>query len=399
MKIRSVTCFVTVDETLSSELLRQAGELAQTARRIAPLGGYDVQTTRLAVQPLHKILRVIPPVEFARSFEHAWQQVGFDYGALAVETDVLFDHVSGMVRGTENLFASVRIASRAEGINLLAVQAAAHVIHDLAETTEDGLGNFRFTAAANVPAGVPFFPAAYHDGTAPTFAFATEAADLAVEAFTLAGDLDQARTLIVEALEREGSGLLKVGEELESKFGVHFVGIDFSLASYPEQGRSLATAMERLTGSRFGTRGTLFAAAFITDCLRRASFRRAGFSGLMLPLLEDWTMAARSQDGLYSLDSLLLYSTVCGTGLDTIPLAGDTTEDAIAALLLDLAALAVRLDKPLTARLIPVPGVRGGEITKFSFEYFANGRAFEIRADDGLKLFSGSKRVEFRENG
>jgi uncharacterized protein (UPF0210 family) len=104
----------------------------------------------------------------------------------------------------------------------------------------------------------------------------------------------------------------------------------------------------------------------------------------MLPLLEDWTMARRSHENLYSLDSLLLYSTVCGTGLDTIPLAGDTGQPEIAALLLDLAALAVKLDKPLTARLVPVPGIAAGASTQFNFEFFANARAFAIDADPGL---------------
>jgi hypothetical protein len=30
----------------------------------------------------------------------------------------------------------------------------------LARTLEDGVGNFQFAAAANIPAGTPFFPAA-----------------------------------------------------------------------------------------------------------------------------------------------------------------------------------------------------------------------------------------------
>jgi uncharacterized protein (UPF0210 family) len=398
MNIRSVTCFVNVDETLPPESLRGVGELARSARESATREGYQVQTTRLAVQPLHRIIHKIQALEFALAFEQAILKAGFDYGALAVESEELFDHIADAIRTTEHLFCSIRIASLADGINLHAVQAAARVIHELAHTTADGFGNFRFTAAANCPPGVPFFPSAYHDGSASSFAFATEAADLAVQAFTDAQDLDNARTRLIALLERHGARLGLVGEGLEQESGLRFAGIDFSMAPYPEEGRSLATAFERLTGAPFGTRGTLFAAAFVTDCLRRAKFRRAGFSGLMLPMMEDWTMAARSQQDLYSLDSLLLYSTVCGTGLDTVPLAGDTTEEAVAALLLDLAALAVKLDKPLTARLIPVPGVRAGEATRFSFEYFANARAFEVRADRELKVFGGSERVDFRES-
>ncbi len=396
MKIRSVTCFVNVDETLASESLHTVGELAKAAREFASREGYPVQTTRLAVEPLHRILHKTQPIEFALGFERAFLGAGLDYGALAFETNELFHEACQVVRATEHVFCSIRIASRTDGINLHGVRAAAHVIHELAHTTPEGFGNFRFTAAANCPPGVPFFPAAYHDGSVSCFAFASEAADLAVEAFTDARDLDNARTRLIALLERHGARLGLVGDGLEYKSGLRFAGIDFSLAPYPEEARSLAAAFERLTGAGFGTRGTLFAAAFVTDCLRRANFRRAGFSGLMLPVMEDWTMAARSQQDFYSLDSLLLYSTVCGTGLDTVPLAGDTTEEALAALLLDLAALAVKLDKPLTARLIPVPGVRAGETTKFSFEYFANAKAFALDSSLLPKIFDNPAKIHLR---
>jgi uncharacterized protein len=48
---------------------------------------------------------------------------------------------------------------------------------------------------------------------------------------------------------------------------------------------------------------------------------------------------------------------------------------------LDLAALALRLDKPLTARLMPVPGKKAGDPTGFTFEFFANSRVMALRAE------------------
>lgn len=395
MKIRSVTCFVGVDETVSSELISQSGNLASASKEILPSLGYDVQTTRLAVQPLDQIVAPNRAVEFASLLEENLRRQAFDYGAVALQGAEYGKQVPGIVRATQNIFASLRIASRAGGIDLGALRAAAHTIYDLARTTQDGFGNFRFAGAANVPPSVPFFPAAYYDGVAPGFAFATEAADLAVQAFTSAGTLEQARANLVEALEFHGEQILSAGEKLEDKFGLRFLGIDFSLAPFPEESRSIGAALERLSGSPFGMRGTLFASAFLTDCLRRANFRRTGFCGLMLPMTEDWGMASRSQEGLYSLDSLLLFSTVCGTGLDNIPLEGNTSEAAISLLLMDLAALAVKLDKPLTARLIPVPGLGVGEMTHFTFEYFANAKTLELRAPSEVRTFRTEERVEF----
>lgn len=383
MNIRSITCFINADEALSTDALAAAANLASNARQSITAEGFPVQTTRLAVQPLHQILKAIPAVEFARAFEETYRRLGFDYAALSIQDAGLFPALPDIIRETESLFASVHIASRAEGIDLRAIRAAAQVIHELAHSTADGFGNFRFCAAANVPPLVPFFPVAYNDGSPRAFAFALESADIAVEAFTTAKDLDDARDRLVTSIEHVGHRLGLIGEGLEEKFGLRFAGIDFSLAPYPEQTRSVATAFERLTGAKFGERGTLFSAAFITDGLRRAKFPRAGFSSLMLPVLEDWTLALRSQENTFTLDSLLLYSTVCGTGLDTIPLVGETSIESIAALLLDLSALAVKLDKPLTARLIPVPGVKTGEMTKFNFEYFANARVFDLGSSAG----------------
>ncbi|MDW8227629.1 MAG: DUF711 family protein, partial [Anaerolineales bacterium] len=52
-----------------------------------------------------------------------------------------------------------------------------------------------------------------------------------------------------------------------------------------------------------------------------------------------------------------------------------------AALLLDLAALALRLDKPLTARLMPIPGKQAGDLTSFDFGFFVNSRVLALEAE------------------
>jgi uncharacterized protein len=96
---------------------------------------------------------------------------------------------------------------------------------------------------------------------------------------------------------------------------------------------------------------------------------------LMLPLLEDSVLARRAEVRPSSLHELLLYSAVCGTGLDTLPLPGDISESELAGIYLDVAALSVALQrKPLTARLLPVPGAVAGDPTRFTFDYFSNTR-------------------------
>jgi uncharacterized protein (UPF0210 family) len=138
--------------------------------------------------------------------------------------------------------------------------------------------------------------------------------------------------------------------------------------------------MERMGVPKAGLHGSLAAAAILTEIVERARFPRAGFSGLFLPVLEDAVLARRAAEATLTVKDLLLYSAVCGTGLDTVPLPGDTTANQIAALLLDLSALALRLDKPLTARLMPIPGKKAGDITNFNFDYFSNSRIMALEA-------------------
>jgi hypothetical protein len=93
----------------------------------------------------------------------------------------------------------------------------------------------------------------------------------------------------------------------------------------------------------------------------------------MLPVLEDPTLAERWNQGRLSLDQLLSYSAVCATGLDTIPLPGDTTVEELARIIGDVATLSVKWNKPLSARLLPVEGKRAGEMTEFADPFLING--------------------------
>jgi uncharacterized protein (UPF0210 family) len=92
----------------------------------------------------------------------------------------------------------------------------------------------------------------------------------------------------------------------------------------------------------------------------------------MLPVLEDSRLAQRWSEGRLSLDALLSYSAVCGTGLDTVPLPGDITEQQLELIIGDMASLAVKWHKPLSARLLPVAGKKAGDTTEFESQYLVN---------------------------
>jgi hypothetical protein len=107
----------------------------------------------------------------------------------------------------------------------------------------------------------------------------------------------------------------------------------------------------------------LTAAATITSALRDINVKKVGYNGLMMPVLEDTRLAQLWSEGTLTMDQLLAYSAVCGTGLDTIPLPGDITTEQLARIIGDVATLSAKLSKPLSARLLPLAGVKPGDRT------------------------------------
>ncbi len=195
-------------------------------------------------------------------------------------------------------------------------------------------------------------------------------------------------------IQTHAAALGRAAEPIATLNNVRFLGIDFSLAPYPDPDRSIGTALEALGTTAVGLSGTTAAAAFLADCLDRAHYPRTGFCGLMLPVLEDSVLAKRAAEGQLDLTDLLLVSTVCGAGLDTIPLPGDVGPESIAALLVDLGALALRHNKPLTARLMPIPGKSAGDPIHFDFPYFADSRVMALPAKPLTALLASSGMLD-----
>jgi hypothetical protein len=59
----------------------------------------------------------------------------------------------------------------------------------------------------------------------------------------------------------------------------------------------------------------------------------------------------------------------------------------MAAIFVDMASLAIALGKPLTARLMPMPGLAVGEKVSFDFEYFASSRVLPVKNLGAQRLF------------
>jgi hypothetical protein len=411
MNIRSLTigAALPTDRADRASLVTRLGDFARSGRATLEAAGFTVQTTRLSTQPLEQWLLSDAMSADVVALGEECSRAGIDYcslGTVQAQHDedgaarAIYEIIPSLLMAQENLFASVQVGDRAAGaINLDAVRAAAATIQALASSTEEGFGNLRFAAAANCPPHVPFFPASYYarndvNEGAPEFGLALEAADLAVQAFANTDSHEEARANLLALLVDHGERVAQVCGSLASEHGYTFTGLDISMAPYPEPARSIARALETLSGAPLGAPGTLAAATFFTGILREARTKlpTVGYSGLMLPALEDQTLADRAAEGSVTLDTLLLMSAVCGLGLDTVPLPGDISQRQVERVILDMASLAIRLDKPLTARLLPVPGRSAGEPAEWpDFPYFAKGKVMAVSGDGAEEgLFKGS---------
>lgn len=395
MKVRSITIGFDVGWPLAAQSVRRAGRFLQEARRRYEAAGVEVQTVRCATQPFPLALGWSDPgraLPLARELERACRDEGIEYCSLGPipaghggDAVGFVDALPDLICGTKGVFATMEIGNRALGVDFAAVAGAARVIASVGCRSDLGFGNLRFAALANCPPNTPFFPAAYHAGGPARFSLALEMADVAVQALGQ-GTPAEAEANLTAAVEAAAGHAESLALALERELGIAYVGVDLSPAPFPAPGLSIGEAVERLGVGAFGAPGTLYAAALITRALRRVRVRRCGFSGLMMPVLEDSVLAQRAAEGQFTVQEALLYSAVCGTGLDTIPLPGDVDEGLLAGVLLDVAALAIALDKPLTARLMPIPGKKAGDPTQFDFPYFANSKVMSLEGPGAGEL-------------
>jgi uncharacterized protein len=391
MKIRSITYFCDPKFPLDEKILLGAGKFLSQAKSAFEAGGYEVQTVRLATIPFPRLLgekNIDELPKFANQFAKTIKQAGILYASLGPalpEFPRSYQVISEAIAASEDIFFSGAMTDHYDGkpseskIYMAAVKACADVIVKCATLDPNGFANLRFAALANVNASAPFFPAAYHDGGQPAFAIAVESADVAVNAFAGQTSLSAGRSALVAEITRHGQAIARIATK--ELVDVQFRGIDFSLAPFPDDTHSLGNAVEKMGVPKIGLHGSLAAAAILTEAIERAEFPHIGFNGFMQPVLEDSILAKRAAEGTLTVKDALLYSAVCGTGLDTVPLPGDTSADEITPLLLDLCALSLRLDKPLTARLMPVPGKWAGDSTEFDFAFFANSRVMKLDSE------------------
>jgi uncharacterized protein (UPF0210 family) len=377
-KVRAITGFVRLEQGTWEKQVAETLVVLRKAKSEFEAAGYQVETVRITTQPLGELVAGMPEEQALAFLGRLDQLSGKESFDLNVGPAMLHDsdapaalHLLEQALSTlPNIEASTIIADES-GIHWKTIHQTAELVKYVAEHSPRAQGTFNFTATAMLKPLGPFYPGSYHTGPGKQFAIGFEGANVVAEIFTKdKGNAEAATADLTTALTKHAKVADAVGNKVAAETGWSYVGVDPTPA--PLGDVSIAAAIEDFTGAKFGSSGTLTAARIITAAVKAVPVKQIGYSGLMVPVMEDKLMAQRWAEGTFNVDSLLAYSAVCGTGLDTIPLPGDVSVEQMERMYADVASLAAKWNKPLSARLQPIPGKKAGDRTEFQDPFLFN---------------------------
>jgi len=377
-KVRAITAFVRLDPATVDRQIAEALRVLRAAEGDFTRRGYQTETLRIVTQPLGELiggqsdadaLKLLQAIDDLSAKENFIPSVG--PAMMRDSDDPRVMRLLGRALSTmPNLQANAIIAAE-DGIHWKVIRESATLVRYLTDHGPPSHGTFNFTATAMVKPYGPFYPGTYHTGAGKQFSIGFEGANVVQEVFARThGDFDGSVAELTRQLTVHAKAAESVGDETAASTGWAFMGVDPTPA--PLGDVSIGAAIETYTGAKFGSSGTMTAALIITTAVKAVPVKQIGYSGLMVPVLEDSLLARRWAEGSITTDSLLAYSAVCGTGLDTIPYPGDISVEQIARIFGDVASLAWKWNKPLSARLQPVAGKKAGDRTEFSGRFLFN---------------------------
>ena len=374
-KVRAITAFVRLDH---SDFLKQIKDTVVVLRRAQSefeSKGYEVETIRITTQPLAELVSGLSEEQalaFLKNLDDLSATEKFipNIGpALLRDSDEpsTMRLLQRVLSTLPHLNASAIIADE-DGIHWTSIRRSAELVKLVAENSPRSQGNFNFAVTAMLKPYTPFYPGSYHNGNGRQFAFGFETANIVRDVFAKdKGNVEAAISDLTAALTKHAKLADSIGNKVAAATGWTYLGLDPTATALGDV--SIAGAIEAFTGARFGSSGTLTAARIITTAEKAIPVRQVGYSGLMLPVLEDKLLAQRWAESTYDVDSLLAYSAVCATGLDTVPLPGDISVEQIERIFADIASLAFKWNKPLAGRILPVKGKKAGDRTDFQNPY------------------------------
>ncbi|NRD75183.1 DUF711 family protein [Shewanella sp. VB17] len=393
--VRTITTFLSLtdDKELWEQEIVKASTFCADLSAEMQENGYTVQSVRIVTNPFGEYLNTDSLAlasadltylsQLLNSSDTSGVRVRFAIGEANTKNEI--DMLPELIKEFGDLCnVCVNVALDECGIldNELIMHSAA-AIKKISNITPRGEGNFNFTVNFNCEPLIPYFPASYHKSALGNrFVIGLETPDLLVNVLK---DFNQdaegkAHNALFKgyyeamstALQYHISQIQNIIDQSPINMTFAFSGFDSSAAP-SKNCASMAEVYELMGVEYFGASGTVEASALLTKVFKSVKgVDLVGFSGLMLALTEDMGLAQGTVSSHFDIRSLLTYSSVCGIGLDTVPIPGDTSIDKISALMRDTGTMAYRLNKPLTVRVFPVPGLVAGDMTVFESEDLCN---------------------------
>jgi len=394
-KIRTITTFLSLSKVQSSwkHRIADAANFCQQLTAQFKQSGYQVQSIRIVTNPFGEYLNTqsvqtaSADLALLNSLVQTSNQCGtrirFAIGEAKNAHEIsLLPELIQKFSDLCNACINIPIDENAILDNHL-IEHAVATVQKTSQITANGQGNFNLTVNFNCQPQIPYFPASYHlSELGDRYVIGLETPDLLVNVLQALQQQPhisnhQARMqrcfqVMHNALKHHTQQISNIIDASDINSTFYFAGIDSSAA--PSKDCASMVDIYRLLGvAYFGAPGTTEASALLTRVFKSIdNVPLIGFSGLMLAVTEDTGLALGTINQQFDIRTLLTNSAVCGIGLDTVPIPGDTSAEDIAALMRDTGTMAYRLNKPLTVRLFPVPGLKAGDMTQFSGDDLCN---------------------------
>lgn len=379
--------FQKMNQRVFDKITTYAKDLKTVAEAVEKEMGIPIINKRISITPIAEIIGGATKeeaIELAKTLDRAAFQLGVDfiggYSALvhkgmSKSDQTLIEAIPEALSVTERVCSSVSIGSTRAGINMDAVRTMGEVIKKAAKLTSEtnGLGAAKLVVFCNPVEDNPFMAGAFHGAGEGEVVINVGVSGPGVVLSALKRYPDADLGEVADVIKKTAFKITRAGELIgrvvADRLGVPFGIMDLSLAPTNAQNDSVAEILEEIGLESVGTHGTIAALALMNDAVKKggamASSYVGGLSGAFIPVSEDNGMIRGILDKSLTLPKLEAMTCVCSVGLDMIAVTGDVTASTLSAIIADEAAIGMINKKTTAVRIIPVPGMKEGDMVEF----------------------------------
>lgn len=400
LDVRTITIGISLLDCIDTDLNKLCkniyDKITSTAKDLVRVGdeiskdfGVPIVNKRISVTPIALVggsacTTKEDFVQIAKTLDKAAKDLGVNFlggysaivskGITAADR-LLIESIPQAMNETDFICSSVNLGSTKTGLNMDAVRLMGKIVKDTAVMTadRDSIGCAKLVVFCNAPDDNPFMAGAFHGVTEADAIINVGVSGPGVVRAALKKAEGENFEVLCETIKKTAFKITRVGQlvarEASKRLGIPFGIIDLSLAPTPSVGDSVAEILEEIGLERVGAPGTTAALALLNDQVKKggvmASSYVGGLSGAFIPVSEDQGMIDAVNAGALTLEKLEAMTCVCSVGLDMIAIPGDTSEETIAGIIADEAAIGMINQKTTAVRLIPVIGKGEGEVVEF----------------------------------